>query len=455
MCALVAALWLAAAPAVAEDASDELVQMVLGLIGDQDKDLRAIGLEQVRTAAKGAAATKQFVALLPTLSPDAQVGLLSALADRGDSTATASVRELLATSKAEPVRVAAIQALGVLGDTADVGSLVKLLGAQAAAEKAAARASLIRLKGETTPQQIAVAIGAAEPLVRVALVEILATRRAIDTLPTILELTTGDDASVRAAAMATAAQLAAPHQADGMLPGVLKAEPGKEREAAERCVATVCGRAENPEAAVLIAMEHLDERSYLALLPMLGRVGGPTAYQVIQTVVAKSDPMAHEIGVRALANWPKATIAPRLIELVKSEKNPKCRSMALAALVRVAPLPDKRSDDERLALLQQALSLCQTDEERQAVVKRVRAIRTIEALRFLVPYLADPTHAQLASESVVELAHHRGLREPNKAEFDKALDKVMATSKDPVVVDRAQRYKNGQTWVRPKAEATQ
>jgi hypothetical protein len=53
---------------------------------------------------------------------------------------------------------------------------------------------------------------------------------------------------------------------------------------------------------------------------------------------------------------------------------------------------------------------------------------------------------------VVELAHHRGLREPNKAEFDQALDKVIQTSQDATVVDRAQRYKKGQTWVRPKAQ---
>ena len=45
----------------------------------------------------------------------------------------------------------------------------------------------------------------------------------------------------------------------------------------------------------------------------------------------------------------------------------------------------------------------------------------------------------------------RGLREPHKAEFDQALDKVIQTSQDATVVDRAQRYKKGQTWVRPKA----
>ncbi len=59
-------------------------------------------------------------------------------------------------------------------------------------------------------------------------------------------------------------------------------------------------------------------------------------------------------------------------------------------------------------------------------------------------------YAQQACQSVVELAHHRELRDENKAEFDRALDKVIQASKDATVIDRANRYKKGQTWVRPK-----
>ena len=65
--------------------------------------------------------------------------------------------------------------------------------------------------------------------------------------------------------------------------------------------------------------------------------------------------------------------------------------------------------------------------------------------------LVPPYAFVFPCETIVELAHHRGLREPNKAEFDPLLDRVMATSKDEVVVDRAQRYKKGETWNRPKA----
>ena len=83
------------------------------------------------------------------------------------------------------------------------------------------------------------------------------------------------------------------------------------------------------------------------------------------------------------------------------------------------------------------------------VLVRASAIRTGESLRFVLPYVDNPTLSEAACLGVVELAHHRGLREPNKVEFDAALDKVIATSKDEVVIDRANRYKRGQTWARP------
>ena len=120
-------------------------------------------------------------------------------------------------------------------------------------------------------------------------------------------------------------------------------------------------------------------------------------------------------------------------------------------MIKLGPLATGgRSDADRLETLQKAMQLCQRDEDRQKVLSRADAIRTIESLRFLIPYLETPALAEAASLSVVELAHHRNLREPNKDEVTKALDSVISVSKDPELVERAQRYKNGQTWERRK-----
>src|SRR5687768_544895 len=96
-------------------AQDDAISPIVDLLKEKDKELRAVALEHIRTQAKGEAATLKFAELLPTLAPDAQVGLLRALAGRGDKAAAPAVRSILAETKDEAVRGAAIEALGSLG----------------------------------------------------------------------------------------------------------------------------------------------------------------------------------------------------------------------------------------------------------------------------------------------------------------------------------------------------
>ena len=91
-----------------EKPSDEFVQMIVKLIGDSDREFRAAGLDQIRTSAKGAAATQTFAAQLKTLDAEHQIALLSALTDRGDVAARTAVVDLIASSKDESVRASAI-----------------------------------------------------------------------------------------------------------------------------------------------------------------------------------------------------------------------------------------------------------------------------------------------------------------------------------------------------------
>jgi hypothetical protein len=254
--------------------------------------------------------------------------------------------------------------------------------------------------------------------------------------------------------MAALAELAAPEHIPGMTAGLLKSQEGAERLAAERALAAACLRTpgDGDRAEPLLAeYETFDDAQRLILLPVLGRVGGDKVKSVVESAIADSRPAQHEAGLRALGNWPDASVSDRLTELADNDPHPAHRIQALRALIRVATLEDGRSDDDRLQALKQAAKLAQRPEERMLAIERARAIRTIESLRFAVGCLDDPALAQKACETIVELAHHRSLREPNKAEFDAALDRVLKLSRDPIVRDRAVRYKKGQTWARPTA----
>ena len=94
--------------------NEAALQIVVELIGYADRDMRGLGLQQVREGIPGESATKRFAELLPGLPPDGQAGLLEALGDRGDAAARPGVLQML-DSKEEAVRAAALLALGSLG----------------------------------------------------------------------------------------------------------------------------------------------------------------------------------------------------------------------------------------------------------------------------------------------------------------------------------------------------
>ena len=197
---------------------------------------------------------------------------------------------------------------------------------------------------------------------------------------------------------------------------------------------------------LLAVMERLSEGDKTALLSTLGRIGGRPALAVIERALSDPDAKRREAGLGALCNWPDGSVAPRLLEIASTADDPAHRAMAADALIRVAPLPDGRPDAVRLAMLRKAMEISTSDGQKASILKRARAIRTLDSLHFVVPYMDQPGFAQVASETVVELAHHKELRQPNKAEFDKVLDKVIGTSKDPTVIERAKRYQQDRTY---------
>ncbi len=454
MAALGCAMLLVVGPVAAQD-GDDLVPFIVNLLHDSDKDIRAIAFEQIRAEAPGTEATKQFAAELSKVAPEVQIGLLAALAARADNAARDDVLKALTDAQDDAVKIASIDALGALGQAADVPTLAKFLGADNKKLQTTARSSLVRVPGEDVPAAITAEAKNSSPEVRATLIGVLAERRGLSEIPALLQYATGEEKSSRMAAMAALGEIAGAEQVPALLNGVLKAEPGPERDAAEKAVMFVCQRIQ-PAAArangILSTLRGKSDVEQWPLLPTLGRVGGNVAREVVEHAIDKQDEAAHAAGIRALCNWPDASVAPRLIELLKDDAHPEHRALAMKALIRVAPLADGRSDAERLEMTQQAFALCTRDEDRKVVLQRTRAIRSPDALRFVAPFMDDATFKEIACETVVELAHHRTLREAAKPEFMAALDKVIAVTKDPVLVERSQRYKNNQTWARPKPQ---
>jgi HEAT repeat protein len=437
-------------PARASD-DEALPERLVALVTGDDADFRGLALEQVRRGGGGAAATRRLAALLPTLPPARQAELVAALGTRGDAAALAAIGDLFSGSADAGVRLAAIRALGALGGAAEIGPLAPLLAA-GGPEADAATQSLVQLRGAAAAKALRAAAAEGAPAARARLYDVLRARRDKGALAAAAGAATSDEPPLRAAALALLRDLGGPADVPAMVQVVLATESGPARQEAERALVAVCQRNPGHEAAARGFLEIFRAAPVAdrePLLPILGAVGGTEALGIIDALVASPDAATRRLGIAALSRWPDAAVVSRLLELVARTTDSAERDLVVGGLIRIAPLPDNGLDDAgRLDLVRRTFELCRTADERARLLERASAIRTVDTLRFVKPFLADPALAEPACRCVVELAHHRQLRDGHRDEFLAALDAVVATTKDSELVERAGRYKAGKTWER-------
>ena len=420
------------------------VNTVLDILAGEDQ--AAAGVAAAQIGSLKAAGAKQVAEQIGRLPAAHQVLVLRALQVRADKRVLPEVFE--ATHSENPaVRIAALRALGSVGDASSVGLLLDALS-EGGPAASAARRSLETVYGENIDDKIIAAMqAAADSNRRALLIEILQRRLAVAAVPPLLEEALHRDPHVRRTAMIALGKLGRREDIPQMLGGVLAAREGNERDEAEKAVMFLCNRSAEKDqraAPILEIFDTLNAKDQKNLLPLLGRIGGPQSLEIIQAALQSSDPDLSRVGLRALCNWPDGNVAQNLLDLFKTSAEESDRLRAMRAFIRVIALRHERPNAESLEMLRQAMEFCSRDEERNLILSRTISaeIRSMEALRFVLPYLKNPATAQQACRAIVGLSHHRYLRRPNQAEFNAALNEVIALSEDIALVDQARRYRS-------------
>lgn len=229
----------------------------------------------------------------------------------------------------------------------------------------------------------------------------------------------------------------------------LQSKTDKQREFVARAIAYVAEK--NPKAderaKILVAIvDRKNEKSaefQAVVLPLLGRLGTSEVYKRIESARQSTNPLLAAAAVRALCNWPTAEHAADLWKIAESSDSPVFKNQALRAYIRVVTLPTKRAESETLAMLKKSMALADNASTRNFALSRAATVRTLDTVKWAAGYLDNAELAETACKVIVELAHHRFLRQPNKAFFDPILRKVESTSKDSATVQKAEKARMG------------
>ncbi len=289
-----------------------VLSMVADLIASPDRELRGLGLQQVREGLPGAEATEHLVKLLPRLAPETQAALIEALGDRGDRRARCAVLQGLSSPSAV-VRLSALKALGVLGDAADVGALAQKAASGSQAEREVARQSLVRLRGDAVASSLLAELAKGGPPVRVELLRVLAARKALDAAPEAIRFAADPDPAVRLEAIRALRVLASARDTAAILGLLASAGGDKEREAARSALQAVCARGKEACVEVLAAaLPTADPSTRIVLLHALGCAGGSQSLAFVVRGLADENREVRGEAIDVLSRWPDAAAIPEL-----------------------------------------------------------------------------------------------------------------------------------------------
>jgi HEAT repeat protein len=409
--------------------------LLVEAIKSADPAVRAGAIGFTRTM-RDPAITKTLVGLLSTLTPDAQELLLRALGERGDVAAAAAVMAA-AQSEQAGVRLAALEALGSVGDAAAAVWLARTATAVKGDDQRVARASLVRLKGDAIDPALLQTLGSAEPNLRVELIRALAGRKATAALSTLFPLARDNDAAVRREAIAACGTLAREAELATLVSLAVQPKDAGDRPAIEDALAAAFRRVSDANrcaAPLLAALAGASADARPSLIRLLVLAPTPESLQAVRAALPQ-EAAVREAAVRALADWPNPAPAEDLLTLARTAPVPTHKVLALRGYVRLAGLSEKPT-----AMYTRALDLAERTEDKKLVLAGLGTASSAEALQLVERFLTVEALRGEAASAVVQIAGR--LRETDAARATTALRNVLAQIPDAGLKQRAQELIN-------------
>ncbi|HCO96707.1 MAG TPA: hypothetical protein DIU00_22675 [Phycisphaerales bacterium] len=421
---------------------DSAVGIVLDILRSDDQEMQAAAIAMVKEM-PGIEVTEALAKELPNLSAKSQVQLLSALGDRGDAVARPAV---VAAVKAEnqSVRIAALRALGQLGDDSSVELLAQAAAGAKGAEQKAARDSLYRLRGQNVDKVILAAIPKAEAKTKVELIRSVGQRNITAGVAALLETAKDSDRKVRIESLRVLKAVARPEHLPALVELLIKAKSSSDRTEAVKTIAAVAHRIadKNRQAAsVLTALPSVKETvARCSLLNVLGRIGDNSALPVLTAALKDDNVDIQTAAIRALADWPTPEPAAEMLKVAESSGNKVHQILALRGFVRLLGLSSERQAGETIKLYKKAMSLAPDTGEKKRVLSGLANTKSLAALQMAAGYLDDETLSVEAGAAVINIAGGIYADYPEQAKD--TLNRIIKTTKNDSLRQQAQELIN-------------
>jgi hypothetical protein len=302
------------------------------------------------------------------------VVLIDVLAERSSGGAreqvVAALTRMLSAQNPQPLRLAAIEALGRSGDSAVVGPLLVAATDEDLGISDTARAAVAAIPGAAVDREIVSRLAGADAKTLPVLVELVGLRR-IAAVAALLPLASHPDEKVRTATIVALGPTVDLANLDVLVIAATAPPSPAEGEAGRASLREASVRMADRDdcaAKLTAALEKAPADTKVMLLDVIGEVGGTKAVETIAVAARSGEEALEDAATRLLGKWMTADAAPVLLALATAEPGGKFKTRALRGYIRIARqfvLPD----GERAEMCRKVLAAAKEDADRKAVLE--------------------------------------------------------------------------------------
>ncbi len=424
-----------------------------------DKQFYQIGLSTLREISPSRADSIVF-AELGQLPPARAALVVQALVDRPGAVELSQFQSI-ANEHSGLVQIAAIEALGKIGNASCVSQLIDASGSTDLDLALAAKKSLTELAGDDVNLELIRRLRAADRKSLRLLLEIVGLRQMV-AVEELVKALADSDPEIRAAALTSLGRTVPADQLSILVQQVAKPANTEDTPAALAALKAAAIRMPDREACaaeLATAFQRSTGTIASSLLEIVGAVGGTQALATVEAAARSNDGELQNVATRLLGDWMTIDAAPVLLSLAGPGigMEAKYQVRVVRGYLRIAR-QFAMSETERVSMCKQAWQICQKPAEQKLLLEILKrypgpeTFRLAAEARQVAEIKADATAAMLAisqalgnnSKELELLLSKDGLR---KVQLEIVRAEYGAGESQTEVTKVLQRLAKDQAWI--------
>lgn len=380
------------------------IPLLIEQLRSPEKDLFQIALSTAREF-PGDQIDEALALEVPAAEPERAALIVLAMADREETVVLPALLAAAADGP-QPVRMAAIGALGRVGNESHLLPLLSVATDDDAELSQAARAALTQLPGDQVDSGIIALVSDSEGAAYRTLIEVIGERR-IRATELLLEAVDSADAATRQAALASLGKTVSPEGLSILIAHVVSPRRASDLDAARQALTEAAVRMPDREVCAVelsAAMERASIPTQAILLEILGAVGGTAALETVGDA-ARSDSadQLRDASTRLLGEWMTIDAAPVLLDLATTGPADRYQIRAIRGYIRIAR-QFNMPDQERIDMCRKAFDAARRPDEKQLVLDVLERYPNRQMLSLAIDAMQVSELKERATETVLAIA---------------------------------------------------